>query len=419
MLDRPVSARVLLSAAEVALRSRRRQYELRELIASEQMARQDAEKAARSKDEFLAVVSHELRTPLNAILGWTQVLKRKAGLADSLREGLDAIDRGARAQTRLIEDLLDMSRITGGKLHLDVQTVWIRQIVEVAIETIKPEADAKNIAIRCALDESAGPIQADSQRLQQVIWNILTNAVKFTPEGGRIDVSVHRGDHSAAIRIADTGMGIDPDFLPHIFDQFRQADSSAARRFGGLGLGLAIVKQLVQLHGGSVSAHSEGKGKGTTFVVQLQLMISAQPLHGARNGHGQSDHVDLSGLSVLVIEDDPDTANLLRIMLEHSRANVTLANSGCEALLILDRTVPDVLLSDIGMPGMDGFDLIREIRRKGIDKPAVAVTAFTRPEDQIKAMDAGFTTHLSKPVEPSALVQLINSLSRGGSERLA
>lgn len=415
LLNRPVAARVLTSAAEVAVRSRLRQYEIRDLIVSEQDARKEAEQSARAKDEFLAVVSHELRTPLNGIFGWTQILKRRLPHGAALSEGLDAIERGARSQTRLIEDILDMSRITSGKLHLDLQSVAPCAVIEAAIETIKPDARAKDIVIEQALDATAGEITGDPARLQQVIWKMLSNAVKFTPPQGKIQVICRRLNDHVEITVSDTGMGIDPEFLPHVFDQFRQADSSSTRSYGGLGLGLAIVKQLAELHGGTVSAHSPGQGRGSTFKVTLPRSaagIGAPAPPPPLNGHFPSRaHPDLSGLRVLVVDDDWDAVEVVRLMLEECKARVISARSGLEALRSLENNSADILVSDISMPEMDGFELIREIRRMGKSLPAIAVTAFARPEDRDRALNAGFNIHVAKPVEPDQLLSVIRTLA--------
>jgi signal transduction histidine kinase/ActR/RegA family two-component response regulator len=416
LLDRPVAARVLTSAAEVAVRSRLRQYEIRDLINSEQSARREAENAARAKDEFLAVVSHELRTPLNGIFGWAQILKRKPPTPEALSEGLNAIERGARAQTRLIEDILDMSRITSGKVHLDLQDIEACPFMEAAIETVKPDADAKNIQIVQALDAKAGPIEGDPARLQQVALNLLSNAVKFTPPGGEIQVACRHLRDQVEITVSDTGIGIEPGFLPHVFDQFRQADSSSTRSYGGLGLGLAIVKQLVELHGGSVSASSPGRNKGATFKVILPIGVAggakSNPAVDCNGFLDKCSHPDLAGLRVLVVDDDADAVEVVRIVLEECKAHVTAARSSAEALHTLKTQLPDVLLSDIGMPEMDGFELIREIRRLGKPIPAIAVTAFARPEDRARALEAGFNSHVSKPIEPDHLLSVIQTLTQ-------
>jgi CheY-like chemotaxis protein/nitrogen-specific signal transduction histidine kinase len=412
LLDRPVAARVLVSAIEVAVRSRMRQYETRELIAREQAARIEAERAAHSRDEFLAVVSHELRTPLHSIFGWTQILKRKPPSHEILSEGLDVIERGARAQTRLIEDILDMSRINSGKIHLEFKEVWMRPIVEAAIETIQPEAQTKGLQIETALDSNTGPILGDAARLQQVVLNLLSNAVKFTPPAGRIEVITRQLNHQLEIIVNNTGLGIDPGFLPHVFDRFRQADSSSARHFGGLGLGLAIVKQLVELHGGKVSAFSAGKNQGASFRVDLPLLRTAserEPLALHEHTHGNL-FWDLSGVTVLVVDDDHDAVDIMKIMFEESNASVLTAHSGVEGLRMLECATPDILVSDIGMPGMDGFEFIRRVRCAGQNIPAIAVTAFARVEDSTRAIEAGFSSHVAKPVDPARLLSTIQSL---------
>lgn len=391
------------------------------LLENERSARAEAERANSMKDEFLATLSHELRTPLNSIMGWSQVLKLGASASD-LQRGLDAIERNARVQAQLIEDLLDMSRITSGKVRLDIQPVDPIPIIEAAIETIRPAAQAKQIRIEKMLDPSAGPLYGDPSRLQQVVWNLLSNAVKFTPKDGKVQILLERVNSHIEISVADTGMGIKPAFLPYVFDRFRQQDASTTRSFGGLGLGLAIVKHLVELHGGVVRVSSAGEGRGTTFVVHLPLTVihrggADEPRSHPRSpqqGAGDFKHSDLFGIRVLLVDDEADARELVRHVLAQCDAQVLTANNADEALAIIARDRPHVLISDIGMPVVDGYELLKRVRELGVSKgghlPAIALTAFARSEDRTRALRAGFLVHVSKPVEPAELVATVASV---------
>ncbi len=388
-----------------------------QLLAGERAARATAERASRMKDEFLATLSHELRTPLNAILGWSQLLMRDDRKPEDLDEGLTVIERNARVQTHLIEDLLDMSRIISGKLRLEIQRIYPVTFIDAAIATVKPAADARGIRIEQILDAQAGPINGDPNRCQQIVWNLLSNAIKFTPRGGKVQVLLQRINSHIQITIADSGQGIKPDFLPFVFDRFRQADGSTTRMQGGLGLGLAIVKQLVELHGGQVQVQSPGEKQGATFIVQLPLSViqahaDGHPLLTDPN-NGQS--TSLKGLKILVIDDELDAVHLIQRILEGSQAKVLATVSAAQASEILRTERPDIVISDIGMPVKDGYDFIREIRalspENGGKTPAIALTAFARSEDRTKAMMAGYHVHLSKPVEPEELIATIASLS--------
>jgi PAS domain S-box-containing protein len=392
--------------------------EIERLLRESEAAKADAEAANRMKDEFLAVVSHELRTPLNAIVGWAGILRTGAVDRDVLAEGLETIHRNAHMQTQLIEDLLDVSRIISGTLRLDVQRVNLAEVIEAAIAAVTPAAQAKSIRTEKVLDPLAGPVSGDPARLQQVVWNLLSNAVKFTPRGGKVQVLLERVNSHVEISVIDTGQGISPEFLPHIFERFRQADSTTTRRFGGLGLGLAIVKQLVEMHGGSVRAKSPGAGQGSTFVVHLPIAIvhevpaNAQPRDPDASG---SDWMGatLNGLRVLVVDDEPDARVLLRRVLAECGAEVALAGSVREAIDQLKAFRPDILVSDVGMPGEDGYDLLRQVRtvHSASELPAAALTAFARPEDRKRALLAGFQTHVAKPVDPAELVAVVASLA--------
>jgi signal transduction histidine kinase/ActR/RegA family two-component response regulator len=405
-----------------------------ELLQSERAARVEAERNSRMKDEFLATLSHELRTPLNAILGWTSLLEQES-LASSVAEGVEVIARNARSQKQLIEDLLDMSRIISGKIRLDVQRVELATVIESAIATVRPAAEAKGVRLQVTLDPIAGPVKGDPGRLQQVVWNLLSNAVKFTPKGGRVQVSLERVNSHLEIVVADSGDGIKPEFLPHVFDRFQQADSSTTRKYGGLGLGLSIVKQIVELHGGTVKAKSPGAGKGATFTVVMPLMLLHSPngnggaedrVHpgsDAQRGHDPCESHDLAGINVLVVDDEPDARELVKKLLETCNATVFVAAGADDALATLADQKVDVLISDIGMPGMDGYEFIRKLRarnaKEGGRVPAIALTAFARAEDRMRAMISGYNLHLSKPIEPTELIVAVASLAgrTGGREK--
>jgi signal transduction histidine kinase len=391
------------------------------LLFLEQEARKQAEEANRMKDEFLATLSHELRTPLNAVLGWVQVLRAGKLDATAAARALETIERNARAQAQLIADLLDVSRIITGKLRLDFKPVELRRIIDAVLESVRPAADAKGILLDISVAPLASPVLGDADRLQQVVWNLLSNAIKFTPRGGRVEVRLreaHEGEESAVIRVSDTGIGIRPDFLPYVFDRFRQAEGSITRTHGGLGLGLSIVRHLIELHGGSAEVASEGEGLGAEFTVRLPLRaeLADDPLDrtGATRSVFSTPQL-LTGLRVMVVEDEIDTRDLLVISLEQCGAEVTACGSVPEALAGFDRAVPDVLVSDIGVPGEDGYSLIRKIRarppEKGGKVPAAALTAYARAEDRLRALEAGYQTHLAKPIDPSELMASVARLA--------
>lgn len=400
------------------------------LLASERTARADAERANRLKDDFLATLSHELRTPLNSIVGWAQLLMRPEISRADIAEGVEVIERNARAQAQLIDDLLDVSRITSGKLRLNVQPVDPAATVNAALESVMPAATAKSISVQRSLDAGAGPIMWDPSRLQQVVWNLVNNAVKFTPKGGTIRVGLGRVDSSVVITVRDDGRGIRRDFLPHLFERFRQEDSSTRRGHGGLGLGLAIVKHLVEMHGGTVSAESEGEGHGSTFTVRLALAAVQSPdpqdnprshLNSQQSAPPKSgpSRPDLSGFRVLVVDDDADARALLRRVLSEASAEVFDASDVPQALESIDRFRPHVLISDIGMPFEDGYDLIRQVRARGNRDgllAAIALTAFARDEDRQRALAAGYQKHLSKPVDAQELLALTALLVGSGNK---
>jgi PAS domain S-box-containing protein len=386
----------------------------RHALEAERAARAEAERASRMKDEFLATLSHELRTPLAAVLGWAQILGAGGNTPEEVEEGIAVIGRNARAQAQIIEDLLEMSRIVSGKIRLDVQQLQLGVVVRAALATVQSAADAKRVRITIDEEDAALRISGDENRLQQVFWNLLSNAVKFTPSEGWIDVRVARMDSHVEVSVCDTGTGIRPEFLPFVFDRFRQADASTTRLHGGLGLGLAIVKQLVELHGGTVRVASEGPGQGTTFTVALPIVAlrqSEEPEARRRPREERrpvaNDCSEVEGLRVLVVDDDDDARSVIRRFLEDCDIAVTSASSAAEALEQLATGQFDVLVSDIGMPGEDGYSLIRRVRGAGNAIPAVALTAYARPEDRVRATEAGFQAHLPKPADPAELIGLV------------
>ncbi len=411
-------------AAQEALLESERKF--RQMADSERAARTQAEQTSQLKDEFLATLSHELRTPLNAILGWTQVLRGDPANTEDMEAGLATIERNSRAQTQIIEDLLDMSKIISGKVRLDVQPLQLDQVVAAAVETMQPAAAAKGIRLQALVDPQARMISGDPNRLQQVFWNLLSNALKFTPKSGKVQVILERVNSHLEVSVADTGEGIVPEFLPYVFDRFRQQDATTTRKHGGLGLGLAIVKQLVELHGGSIQVESAGFGKGTTFRVLLPLSV-VQPVPDPADPtrrHPQSggnllpipaEGLNLAGVKVLVVDDEADARALVQRLLEDRGAIVQSAGSVAAAMQQIQSQRPDVLVSDIGMPEEDGYALIRQVRalsaEQGGSLPAVALTAYARSEDRLKVILAGFQMHMAKPVEAAELLALVASLA--------
>jgi PAS domain S-box-containing protein len=389
---------------------------LKEANESERQARSEAERANRLKDEFLAMLSHELRTPLNAVLGWARLLQIGKPEVEELKQGLQTIERNAHVQAQIIEDLLEMSRITSGKVRLNVRPVDLPSILHRSIETIASTAEVKGIQLKLVTDSPAELISGDPDRLQQVFWNLLDNAIKFTPPSGEVLVLLKRVDSHIEVSVIDTGDGVAPEFLPHVFDRFKQADPSTTRRHGGLGLGLAIVKQLVKLHGGDVRVSSEGVGKGTTFTVCLPL--AAVDSEFEEKTHSVLPQASLANVHILVVDDEPDARELVKRMLEMAGAEVAMAGSVPEAIEQILISRPDVLVCDIGMPEEDGYSLIRKVRdlEEGQQNslPAVALTAYARSEDRTKSIRAGFQHHLAKPVEPAELMAVVSSLVRAG-----
>ncbi|HEU0185071.1 MAG TPA: PAS domain S-box protein [Blastocatellia bacterium] len=413
---------------------KRAEAEREELLLRERAAREAAEAANRSKDEFLAVVSHELRSPLNAILGYVALLRYGEPDAQKVRQAMDVIERNGKAQGRLIDDLLDTARIISGKLRLSVGPVDMTSMICEAVQTAHPAAEAKGVSLQADLPPGIGQITGDHTRLQQIIWNLLSNAVKFTPQGGRVEVRLERMDPYICVIVSDTGKGIGPDFLPYVFDRFRQFDASSARRYGGLGLGLALVKYLVELHGGTIEATSPGEGQGTTFKVTLPVRAIATPIG---DDGGAPDTIkdtvkgprELAGVRALVVDDENDARELLKSALGHYGADVVAVSSAAEAYALITAPPadgrPDIVVADIGMPDEDGYSLIRRVREweegRGSYIPAVALTAYGRVEDRMRALKVGFQMHVAKPVDPDELVIVIKSLvdRRNNGERSA
>jgi PAS domain S-box-containing protein len=418
----------IAAQAAVAIDNARLYSELREelvrqkkLEAEVRVAAEEAAHQSRMKDEFLATLSHELRTPLQSILGWIQILKGGDLAEGELEQGLDVIARNAQSQTGIIEDLLDMSRILSGKVRLDVQRAPLAPLIEAALEIVKPAADAKGIRLQAIIDPLAKPVAGDPNRLQQIFWNLLSNAIKFTPRGGRVQVLLERVNSHLEVNVVDSGAGISPEFLPFVFDRFRQADSSTTRKHGGLGLGLAIVKHLVELHGGTVRAKSGGESQGSTFTVTLPLAaLHAEPDETRRHPAGPSASTprapSLLNVSVVVVDDEEDARVLIAKMLTKAGAKVRTGSCAAEAIDAVRSEPPDVLVSDIGMPDEDGFSLIRAIRKlpgeQGGAVPAIALTAYTRTEDRIRVIAEGFQMHLAKPADAVELVTMVASLAK-------
>ena len=402
---------------------RKRAEEAREQsLKREQAARAEAEAANRAKDEFLATVSHELRTPLNAILGWSHMLRTTKLNEATAARALETVERNAKSQAQLVEDILDVSRIITGKLRLDVRPMELQPVIESAIDSVRPAIEAKGLRLETVLDPRAGPVSGDPARLQQVVWNLLSNAVKFTEKGGQVQVRLERANSHAEITVSDTGCGIRTEFLPHVFDRFRQADGSSTRPHGGLGLGLAIVRHMVEMHGGAVEAFSPGEGRGARFTVKLPLMIAHKEFRHADREHPVAATgarferpAILGGLRLLVVDDERDTRELLVLILTGFGAEVKTCESSSQALRLLAEWKPDVVVSDIEMPGEDGYAFIQQVRSldsaRARNTPAVALTAYARVEDRMRALAAGFQMHVAKPVEPGELAVVIASIA--------
>jgi signal transduction histidine kinase/ActR/RegA family two-component response regulator len=419
-------AAIAMDNARLYNNAQRAIQEREELLAREREARKETELASRAKDEFLGTLSHELRTPLNAIFGWTRMLSTGGLDEETFARAVETIERNAKLQARLIDDMLDVSRIISGKLRLDAQPVDLTAVINAAVDTSRPAADAKDIRVHVVLDFGAGCVLGDPVRLQQVIWNLLSNAIKFTPKRGRVQVQLERINSHVEITVSDTGPGIDEAFLPYVFERFRQADSSITRKYGGLGLGLAIVRHLVELHGGSVEASNRAEGQGAILVVKLPVMVVRAPM-GPAAPESQRIHTnvsgrvpfdcppELNGIKVLAVDDEADARHLLTTVLERCGAEVKTCSSSAEALETMKDYCPDILISDIGMPDETGYDLIEKVRtgKAGCSDriPAVALTAYARVEDRLQALTAGYNMHVPKPVEPAELAVVIASLT--------
>jgi len=389
------------------------EIELEQRLDEEHAMRVDAERASRLKDEFLSTLGHELRAPLNAILGWSRLLESGRLGDEEVRRGGETIARNVRALAQLVDDLLDLSGMVSGKIRLDAEETDIGEIIEAALETLQSTADVKGITLRKALASSSCLVFGDPHRLQQVVWNMLSNAIKFTPREGGVTATLALSETNCELRIADTGIGLAPERLPVVFDPFKQADSPSRREYPGLGLGLAIAKQIVELHGGRVSATSPGEGQGSTFHVVLPRVAPRGEIASEAARAREPRRLDLRGVRVLIVDDEADTLELTRRVLGSYRAMVLTATSVDAALSVLNGFQADVLISDLAMPGRDGYELIRSVRESiGPDQlPAAALTAFARPEDAVRAHDAGFQIHLAKPVEPEELVRVVAHLA--------
>lgn len=425
--ERAQQARVQALLSEVEQKASLLREEATERRLAEEKAddaRRKAEQASRAKDEFLATASHELRTPLNAILGWARILRSGEVDAAAFTRGLETIERNANAQVKLIEDILDGSRIITGKLHLEIRAIDLNAVIYAALDAVRPAAEAKNIALEAALDPDAAHVTGDPDRLQQVVWNLVNNAIKFTPKGGHVQVTSQRSGTHITVRVADNGQGIERDFLAHVFERFRQADGSTTRRHGGLGLGLALVRHLVEAHGGGVLVESEGANKGSAFTITLPVR-AASPfvedtpgMHVASRPQPNATADNLRALRVLVIDDEPDARELVAMVLRLKGAEVLVASSVGQAMELLEQRAPHVLISDIGMPGTDGYGLIGRVRALTSARariPAIALTAYAREQDKQRALNAGFQAHLVKPVDPNELTRIVALVARGES----
>ena len=412
IVERPIRITMLVSAVRGALRARQKQYQTRDLL-------NQLEQADRQKDLFLATLSHELRTPLNSMLGWIQLLRGAAHDRIDTRHGLDVIERNAKAQSEMISDILFVSRVITGKLTLDLETIDLTAVIKSSIEVVRPSVEAKEIRLNTSFNSDINRIKGNSDRLQQVFWNLLSNAVKFTPRRGRIDVQVDRVGSNLKVEITDTGQGIHPEFLPFVFERFRQADSSYTRQVGGLGLGLAIVRHLIELHGGSVGVTSGGEGSGATFTVTFPISAAGESETGAEQKPAESSlrseiEKRLTGIRVLLVEDNEDSREMLKVMFEQYGIEVTAVESAAKAYESLERSPPDILISDVGLPGEDGYELMRKVRQFAPDRggliPAIALTGYASLQDRDRAFEAGYQEHLSKPVDIDILLELVNDL---------
>ena len=421
-----LTAERLERSLRYALAIHRAEEERRQLLEREHQARLEAQAANHAKDEFLATLSHELRTPLNAILGWTQLLSGGQLSVEAAARAVEIIERNTRLQAQLIDDLLDISRIITGKLRLEQKVVNVHTVTDAAVESVLPAATAKRISLVREVDDHSNAIFCDPSRMQQILWNLLSNAIKFTPAGGRVTLSEKREGSNVALSVNDTGLGIEPAFMPHVFDRFRQQDPGSTRKHGGLGIGLSIVRHLVELHGATIEAHSEGSDRGATFTVRIPVSpITAEEKTDGNgvNGFAALDdgQPSLEGIAILVVDNDADARGLITTILESRGARVRAVESAADAMTAIGECRPDVLLSDIAMPGEDGYTLIRQLRDRESSArttplPAAALTAYATTSDRAQALHAGYQAHLSKPIEPSKLTALVASLAgRRGS----
>ncbi|HEY2678601.1 MAG TPA: PAS domain S-box protein [Steroidobacteraceae bacterium] len=419
---------VIVGASKVArdIGEKRRLDQARErILEAERFAREQAQKSSLVKDEFLATLSHELRTPLAAIQAWGHLLAIGRVKPEEMRQAGEVIERNANVQKRVIEDLLDIGRIVSGKLRLDFEIIDPIPVMQAALDTVAPAALAKNIHIRRVIGASPMVVRGDPARLQQVMWNLLSNAIKFTPNGGEVSAKLESLDANLRLTISDNGIGIEPAFLPRVFDRFAQSDISESRTHGGLGLGLAIAKQLTEMHGGSIRAHSEGNGRGASFILDLPSHRVGTPARDDTNEQASwasqlndADSTNLSEISVLVVDDDPDARQAVERILKEAGADVSTVESAAAALTLIDRSVPDVLVSDIGLPQMDGYELLRRIRAmtgRAAALPAIALTAFARPKDRLGALRAGYAAHLAKPADPTQLIATVAAIANRGA----
>jgi signal transduction histidine kinase/ActR/RegA family two-component response regulator len=412
IVERPIRITMLISAVRSVLRAREKQYQTRDLL-------NQLEEADHQKDLFLATLSHELRTPLNSMLGWIQLLRGETGKQIDTKYGLDVIERNAKAQSEIISDILFVSQVITGKLTLNTETIDINSVVQRAIDVIHPTLEAKNIQLRTSFDSGASQIKGDADRLQQVFLNLFSNAIKFTPENGQIEVRIKRDGSNAEVEVADSGRGIKSEFLPFVFERFRQADNSYTRQVGGLGLGLAIVRHLIEMHGGTVAVESGGENKGATFKITLPLIIRQQTQEFSQQDSDKSlDYSEtdamLRGVRVLLVEDNEDSRDMLKIMFEQHGMETTAVDSAAEALSAIEQFQPDILISDVGLPGEDGYELISKIRQlpseQGGSIPAVALTGYASLQDRVRAFDVGYQEHLAKPVDIDKLLELMKDL---------
>jgi signal transduction histidine kinase/ActR/RegA family two-component response regulator len=416
IVERPIRITMLISAVRAVLRARERQYQTRDLL-------YQLEQADHQKDLFLAMLSHELRTPLNSMLGWIQILRDKRTEKQvDVKYGLDVIERNAKAQSELISDILFVSRVITGKLTLNTETVDLIRVVQASIDIIYPSVEAKKIQMQTAFGAGVIPIKGDPDRLQQVFLNLFSNAIKFTPEGGKIEVRIRRANSNVEVEVSDTGQGIKPEFLPFVFERFRQADNSYTRQVGGLGLGLAIVRHLVEMHGGSVSVESAGENKGAAFRIVLPIFVEQEKEKSPSADFNKTlEHSDngelLKGVRVLLVEDNEDSRDMLKIMFEQYGMEITAVDSAAAALSAVAEIKPDVLVSDVGLPGTDGYELISRIRQLPPDQggavPAVALTGYASLQDRARAFEVGYQEHVAKPVNIDKLVELIKKLIAG------